>query len=61
MDEHKFSEAFAQSERRSEKKRARIAAWKQIKGRLRALYNADRDRPIPPRIIALFEKLGTSD
>jgi hypothetical protein len=61
MGEDQFSEAFAESERLSEKKRARISAWQQIKVRLQAVYNADRDRQIPPRIIAPFEKLDTCD
>jgi hypothetical protein len=59
--EDKFAEAFEQSERRSAKKRVRIAAWQQIKARLKAIYDADRDRPIPPRIIGLFDKSGGRD
>jgi len=55
MEEDKFSEAFEQSQRRAAKKRARIAAWQQIEGRLKAVYDADRDRPMPPRIMALFD------
>ena len=38
-------------ERRSARKMAKTA----IKAQLKAVYNADRDRPIPLRIIALFE------
>jgi len=35
---------------------ARKMARTAINARLKAVYNADRDRPIPLRIIALFEK-----
>jgi hypothetical protein len=49
----KFSEALEESERSfSAKKRARIVAWQQIKRRLRAIYDANLNRPIPARIIA---------
>jgi hypothetical protein len=57
----KFSEALEESERSFAKKRARIVVCRQIESRLRAIYDADLNRPIPPRIIALFETSVTSD
>jgi len=51
----KLSEAIEESERRSEKKKARFAAFLHIERCLKAIYDADRDRPIPARLIALLE------
>jgi hypothetical protein len=31
------------------------------KVRLKAIYDADRDRPIPPRMFALFDNSGGGD
>jgi len=57
----KLSEAVEESEGRSAKKRARIAAFRYIKRYLRAIYEADLNRSIPARIIALLETSVTSD
>ena len=56
-----ISEAFEEAERRSAKKRARIAAALHIERCLKAIYDADRDRPIPARLVALLETSATSD
>ena len=51
-DIERYGQFLGTVERRYAKKMAKTA----IKARLKAAYNADRDRPIPLRIIALFEK-----
>jgi hypothetical protein len=58
---NKFSEDFEESKRSSAKKRARIVACRQIEDRLRAIYDADLNRPVPARIIALLQTSVTSD
>jgi hypothetical protein len=52
----KLSEAIGEeSERHSAKKRARTAAFLHIERCLKAIYDADLNRPIPAELIALLE------
>jgi hypothetical protein len=57
----KLSEALEEAERRSAKKRARIAAFQRIERCLKAIYDADLNRPIPARFVLLLETSVTSD
>jgi hypothetical protein len=57
----KLFETVADPERRSAQKRARGAACLHIERCLKAIYDADLNRPIPAQLIAILEIPVTSD
>jgi hypothetical protein len=57
----KLAEALEESEPHSAKKRIRVRAFRYIERCLKAIYDADLNRPMPARLIALLETPATSD
>jgi hypothetical protein len=57
----KPAEAVEESERHSAKKRARGIAFLHINRCLKAMYDADLNRPMSAQIIAFLETQATSD